>query len=101
MNIQKLWRQNKRLLKKPILGVLLALLFTGSMWFYVQRVLAPHQRAEAAAHGWPRGNLSDFIRDGWERANCCCTIVIPTAPRLTREIQIGYYGRPLESQPSG
>lgn len=95
MNIQKLWRQNKRLPKKPILGVLLALLFTGSMWFYVQRVLAPHQRAEAAAHGWPRGNLSDLYPRWLGARELLLHQRDPYSPGLTREIQIGYYGRPL------
>ena len=30
------------------------------MWFYVSRILVPYQRADAAAHERPRGNLSDL-----------------------------------------
>ena len=37
-----------------------SLLFAGSMWFYVQRILVPFQNADAKIHGRPRGNLSDL-----------------------------------------
>jgi hypothetical protein len=76
--------------------VLLALLFTGSMWFYVQRVLVPHQRAEAAAHGWPRGNLSDLYPRWLGARELLLHHRDPYSPELTREIQSGYYGRPLD-----
>jgi hypothetical protein len=84
------------LLKSPILGLLLALLFTGSMWFYVQKVLAPHQRAEAAAHGWPRGNLSDLYPRWLGARELLVHKRDPYSCELTREIQSGYYGRPLD-----
>jgi Glycosyltransferase family 87 len=86
----------KRLLKNPIHGVLLALLCTGSTWFYVQRVLAPHQRAEAAAHGWPRGNLSDLYPRWLGARELLLHHRDPYSAELTREIQSGYYGRPLD-----
>ena len=76
--------------------MLLALLFTGSMWFYVQRVLAPHQRAEAAIHGWPRGNLSDLYPRWLGARELLLNHRDPYSAELTREIQIGYYGRPLD-----
>ena len=84
------------MLKNPILGSLLALLFTGSMWFYVQKVLAPHQRAEAAAHGWPRGNLSDLYPRWLGARELLLHKRDPYSSELTREIQSGYYGRPLD-----
>ncbi len=79
-----------------MLGVLLALLFTGSMWFYVQRVLAPHQRAEAAIHGWPRGNLSDLYPRWLGARELLLHHRDPYSLEITREIQSGYYGRPLD-----
>ena len=82
-------------LKSPGFGLLLALLFTGSMWFYVQKVLAPHQRTEAAIHGGLEAIFPTSIRAGWERANCCYHRD-PYSAEITREIQIGYYGRPLD-----
>jgi Glycosyltransferase family 87 len=76
--------------------VLLALLCAGSMWFYVQKVLAPHQRAEAAAHGWPRGNLSDLYPRWLGARELLLHRRDPYGPEVTREIQSGYYGRPLD-----
>ena len=66
------------------------------MWFYVQRVLAPHQRAEAAAHGWPRGNLSDLYPRWLGARELLLRHRDPYSAELTREIQSGYYGRPLD-----
>jgi hypothetical protein len=76
--------------------VLLALLSTGSMWFYVQKVLVPHQRAEATVHGWPRGNLSDLYPRWLGARELLLHHRDPYSPELTREIQSGYYGRPLD-----
>ncbi len=76
--------------------MLLALLFTGSMWFYVQKVLVPHQRLEAAAHAWPRGNLSDLYPRWLGARELLLRHRDPYSPEVTREIQIGYYGRPLD-----
>ncbi len=84
--------------RNPILGVLLALLCTVSMWFYVQKVLVPHQRTEAAAHGWPRGNLSDLYPRWLGARELLLHHRDPYSPELTREIQSAYYGRPLDAR---
>ncbi len=78
------------------LAIFLALLSAGSMWFYVQQVLVPHQRAEAAAHGWPRGNLSDLYPRWLGARELLLHHRDPYSPEVTREIQSGYYGRPLD-----
>jgi Glycosyltransferase family 87 len=83
------------LLKDSRLGLLLALLFAGSMWFYMQRVLVPYQRADAAAHGRPRGNLSDLYPRWLGTRELLLHHRDPYSAEVTREIQIGYYGRPL------
>ena len=83
-------------MKNPRLGVVLALLFTMSMWFYVQTVLAPHQRAEAAAHGWPRGNLSDLYPRWLGARELLLHHRDPYSLEITQEIQTGYYGRPID-----
>src|SRR3984893_18519999 len=66
------------------------------MWFYVQQVLVPYQKADAAAHGRPRGNLSDLY-PRWRGAR---ELLLhhrdPYSAEVTREIQTGYYGRPLD-----
>jgi hypothetical protein len=83
------------LLKDSRLGLILALLFAGSTWFYVQRVLVPYQKADAAAHGRPRGNLSDLYPRWLGARELLLHHRNPYSAEVTREIQIGYYGRPL------
>jgi Glycosyltransferase family 87 len=65
------------------------------MWFYFQRVLIPYQKADAAAHGRPRGNLSDLYPRWWGAHELLLHGRDPYSEAVTREIQTGYYGRPL------
>jgi Glycosyltransferase family 87 len=73
-----------------------ALLFAASMWFYVRHVLVPYQRADAAIHGRPRGNLSDLYPRWLGARELLLHHRNPYSPEVTREIQTGYYGRPLD-----
>jgi len=66
------------------------------MWFYVQHVLIPHQKADATLHGTPRGNLSDLYPRWLGARELLLHHRDPYSPELTREIQIGYYGRALD-----
>jgi Glycosyltransferase family 87 len=75
---------------------LIALLLAGSMWWYVQNVLIPYQRADAAAHGRPRGNLSDLYPRWFGARELLLNHRNPYSPEVTREIEAGYYGRPLD-----
>lgn len=68
------------------------------MWFYVQRVLVPYQNADAAAHARPRGNLSDLYPRWLGTRELLLHHRDPYSPEVTREIQSGYYGRPLDPQ---
>ena len=81
---------------KRNLGVLVALLLAGGMWFYVHRVLIPHQEAEATLRGIPRGNLSDLYPRWWGARELLLHHRDPYSDEVTREIQAGYYGRPLD-----
>ena len=85
------------MLRNPKLGLLLSLLMAGSMWFYVQHVLIAYQRTDAAAHDNPRGNLSDLYPRWLGARELLLHHRDPYSPELTREIQAGYYGRPLDS----
>jgi hypothetical protein len=85
-----------RLRKDSRLGLLLALLFAGSMWSYVQEVLVPYQKADAAAHGRPRGNLSDLYPRWLGTRELLLHHRDPYSTEVTREIQSGYYGRLLD-----
>jgi glycosyl transferase family 87 len=82
---------------KPQLAVFFALMLGASMWFYVQRVLIPRQVADAVAHGRPRGNLSDLYPRWLGARELLLYHRDPYSPEVTREIQIGYYGRELDS----
>ncbi len=84
------------LLRNSKLGLSLALLLAGSMWFYVQRVLIGHQQADAAVHGSPRGNLSDLYPRWLGARELLLHRRDPYGPDVTREIQTGYWGRPLD-----
>src|SRR5215472_17168383 len=84
------------LLDRPILGVALALVLSTSMWLYVNRVLVAHQRATAAVSHTPRGNLSDLYPRWLGSRELLLHGRDPYSKEVTREIQDGYYGRPLD-----
>ncbi len=73
-----------------------AFLCAAGMWFYMNRILVPYQRADAEAHGRPRGNLSDLYPRWLGSRELLLHHRNPYAPEITREIQIGYYGRVLD-----
>jgi hypothetical protein len=82
-------------------GWLLAALLAASLWFYVQRVLVPFQQADAATHGRPRGMLSDLYPRWLGTRELLLHHRDPYADDVTREIQAGYYGRPLDTARAG
>lgn len=76
--------------------MLLSLLLAGSMWFYVKRVLVPYQIADARAHARPRGILSDLYPRWIGARELLLHHRDPYSTEVTRDIQTGYYGRPLD-----
>jgi hypothetical protein len=81
--------------------LLLALTMAGSMLFYVQRILIPYQVADAAAHNRPRGTLSDLY-PRWVGARALLlNHQDPYSDEVTREIQLGYYGKVLDPNRPG
>jgi Glycosyltransferase family 87 len=84
--------------KNSRFGLLVAFIFAGSMWFYVQKVLVPYQKADATAHGRPRGNLSDLYPRWLGTRELLLHHRNPYSAEVTREIQSGYYGRPLDPE---
>jgi len=66
------------------------------MWLWVQRIAIPHQQAESATLGIPRGNLSDLYPRWLGARELLLHHRDPYGADLTREIQTGYYGRPLD-----
>jgi hypothetical protein len=89
------------LLRNSKTGVVLALLCAASMWYYVARVLVPYQRSDAVAHQRPRGNLSDLYPRWLGARELLLHHRNPYSPEVTREIQVGYYGRALDPQHEG
>jgi hypothetical protein len=78
------------------LSLLIALLCAGSMWFYVEKVLIPYERMDAAAHQRPRGNLSDLYPRWLGARELLLHGRSPYSDEVTVRIQEGYYGRPLD-----
>jgi len=66
------------------------------MWFYVNRILRAQQIADAALHHRPRGNLSDLYPRWLGARELLLRGRNPYSAEITREIQQGYYGRPLD-----
>jgi hypothetical protein len=77
-------------------GLLAALVLAASTWFYVQHVMIAHQLADAARHDVPRGNLSDLYPRWLGARELLLHHRDPYSPAITREIQMGYYGRSLD-----
>jgi hypothetical protein len=93
-------RQNS-LGKNPKYGLVAALVLTGCMWFYVQRVFIAYQQADAAVHDRPRGNFSDLYPRWLGARELLVHHRDPYSREITHEIQLGYYGRPLDPNRPG
>jgi Glycosyltransferase family 87 len=78
-------------------GLVLAVAAAASMWLYTQWILKPAQVADAAAHDRPRGNLSDLYPRWLGARELLLRGRDPYAADITREIQTGYYGRPIDA----
>jgi hypothetical protein len=76
--------------------VLVAAACATGMGLYFQRVVIPQQVANAALHGSPRGNLSDIFPRWLGARELLLRGRDPYGPEVTREIQAGYYGRPID-----
>lgn len=86
------------LLKRPpfVVGLALSLVASASTWFYMNRILRAQQVADAVAHSRPRGNLSDLYPRWLGARELLRHGRNPYSAEITREIQLGYYGRPLD-----
>lgn len=67
------------------------------MWLWVQDIAIAHQQAEAAEKGIPRGNLSDLYPRWLGARELLLRGRDPYSDDVTREIQTGYYGRPIDN----
>lgn len=87
---------NHRICGQPILLLLGTVLCAAGMWLYAQRILIPHQVADATAHGRSRGNFSDLYPRWVGARELLLYGRDPYSVETAREIQAGYYGRPLD-----
>jgi hypothetical protein len=71
-------------------------LLAASVWIWVQDITIPRQEAEARENGIPRGNLSDLYPRWLGARELLLRGRDPYREDITREIQAGYYGRPLD-----
>jgi len=86
---------------KPLWLVLAAVLCAAGMWTYVDRVLIPYQVSDAARHDRPRGNLSDLYPRWLGARELLLRGRDPYGAEVSREIEAGYYGRPLDPSCAG
>src|SRR5437667_12243108 len=77
----------RSLSRNSIFRLLIALLLAASMWWYVQNLLIPYQRADAAAHGRPRGNLSDLYPRWFGARELLLNHPHPYSPDVTHRIE--------------
>ncbi len=78
-----------------------ALVLALSMGYYILGVLIPMQVREAQTSGTPRGNLSDLYPRWLGAKELLEQGRDPYSAAVTRDIQIGYYGRLLDPQRPG
>jgi Glycosyltransferase family 87 len=78
------------------IALAVALFLAASMWLYVQRVMIPYQKADATTHDRPRGNLSDLYPRWLGTRELLLHQRDPYSLEVAREIQAGYYGRPID-----
>jgi len=79
-----------------MVALVLSAVLSASTWFYMDYILKAQQVADAAAHNRPRGNLSDLYPRWLGARELLLHGRNPYSAEITREIQQGYYGRPLD-----
>jgi len=67
-----------------------------STWLHVQLILIPYQNTQSPMRERPRGNLSDLYPRWLGARELLLHHRDPYSNEITRESQIGYYGRPLD-----
>jgi hypothetical protein len=85
---------------KPLSLLLAAVFVASSVWLFAQRMVR-HQIANEMAQNRPRGNLSDLYPRWLGARELLLRGRDPYGVSVTREIQQGFYGRPLDpAQPA-
>jgi hypothetical protein len=85
----------------PWLGLAASVLVAFGVWRWAETILVPTHTAQALAKGVPVGNNSDLYPRWLGAREALLHHRDPYSADVTREIQIGFYGRPLNpSNPS-
>src|SRR6187431_1351745 len=82
---------------RNLLRIAVAFTLSTSMWFYVQKILIPYQQQDTVANNRPAGNFSDLYPRWLGARELLLNGRDPYSPEVTRDIQVGYYGRVLDS----
>jgi hypothetical protein len=82
--------------KNPMLYVPIAFFMTACMWVCVEQIIVPAQIKNASELNQPRGNLSDLYPRWVGTRELLLHKRDPYSREVTREIQVGYYGRALD-----
>jgi Glycosyltransferase family 87 len=91
----------ERAISAKVLWIALAILCAAGTWLYAYRVLIPSQVAYAAVHGLPHGNHSDLYPRWVGARELLLHGRDPYTMEITREIQMGFYGRVLPPDQPG
>jgi hypothetical protein len=81
--------------------LLLSVLCSVGMWTYFSRVLIPYQVSDAAAHGRPRGDISDLYHQWVGARELYLNGRDPYGADVTREIQQGFFGPAFDPSAPG
>ena len=76
--------------------VSVALVFCLAFWYWAKRVYIPAIAAEVRARNLPVGNNSDLYPRWLGARELLLHGRDPYRSEITREIQVGFYGRPLD-----
>jgi hypothetical protein len=79
----------------PWLGLAASALVAFGVWRWAEKILVPTHTAQALAKGVPVGNNSDLYPRWLGAREVLLHHRDPYGADVTREIQIGFYGRPL------
>jgi hypothetical protein len=81
----------------PWIGLAASLLVFIGVWYWAEHILVPTHTAQALAKGVPIGNNSDLYPRWVGAREALLHHRDPYSADVTREIQTGFYGRPLDS----
>src|SRR5580692_4731632 len=86
----------ERLAARPWLVGAACALISISFWRWAKHILVPAYTLQIVASGRPRGNLSDLYPRWLGARELLLRGRDPYSAEVKREIQTGYYGRPLD-----